>query len=902
MAYELVYTSAPEGLQKGSSGFCVVACTKGLGPRLIAALEGLSAYKPLYPHYAPNAWNNPVSHSHYLCQANGERQHVLSRICFNGVDHTRRSNKLASHLVLWEKEAELAKGGPSSLLLLDELFKDATWQIKAEYYLKQREIPATAGRIGKCTRWEAVTGDAGWAGYLAQTYLDSPRRNVYIAYDPEQNREILTLFHEALNLLPEELRWQLTFSTYFVNLPVGMSCTWRGCPADSEAIRAARRSPANLIIDITKPCALEAEGELIELARSGIVRKPTENVVETESHIDTPPDSPPQPPAPPVSDRQPVADRQGPTTFWQPPRVPTGGGRRPEHAVPPYGRKNRLPLIAVLIALLLLLAGGGGYWGFVMIDRRAFAEKKGEYLKLAEAFAGVEQRRDDLRRKRASIRSEKAAAILLEEVKELGAVLESIKANAEKLRDFQRHFERENRKNATGKEAAADETPDGLIASCALMQKDLKNDSAFLMKRIGEIRKKRQMLRAEATGNVKPPLPPPPIPALPTGQAKTAETAAPAPPVPPSPKKNEPQQLDAPRYLWRHSDEFHKPNGKLEIRVGRTPREKILFRWLPEKKFLSLGKSTERIDANDRTVTLNSEYSDGVAVFTLRGTPQNDEELLLKLGDDSYMPLYFRLDVSRLKPTAGAKAKDNLTIRFAEKISIRINASAFAVPEKYYDEEDVPCASLPVLMLKLGTGEKVKLAKNGEAYVAEWEVGKLRDLFALRQALDALEEKIRRNPEKYLDSAPDDKKGKILLRNYRDLYEKVEKQKPAIAAYLKLPSDSPEAASASALYELLRKEDKKELPKKTADWMKHYRAMLECAPKVASYLIERSPLKKLDSRYTPSHSLAEEARKRKLEWEDETEKIRKNIESSTMMLFFNDRGYEQFAIAEIVTL
>ena len=77
MAFELVYTSAPKGIRPGSSGFGVVACTNGLGPRLIATLEGLSAYKPLYPHYADNAWDNPVSKSHYLFELNGERQHIL---------------------------------------------------------------------------------------------------------------------------------------------------------------------------------------------------------------------------------------------------------------------------------------------------------------------------------------------------------------------------------------------------------------------------------------------------------------------------------------------------------------------------------------------------------------------------------------------------------------------------------------------------------------------------------------------------------------------------------------------------------------------------------------------------------------------------------------------------------
>ena len=80
MAYELIYTSAPAGIRQGSTGFCVVACTKGIGPRLVMTLEALSAYKPLYPHYAENAWDNPISRAHFISTVNGAVQHILSRV------------------------------------------------------------------------------------------------------------------------------------------------------------------------------------------------------------------------------------------------------------------------------------------------------------------------------------------------------------------------------------------------------------------------------------------------------------------------------------------------------------------------------------------------------------------------------------------------------------------------------------------------------------------------------------------------------------------------------------------------------------------------------------------------------------------------------------------------------
>ena len=72
MAFELVYTSAPKGIRIGSSGFCVVACTNGLSANLVSQMEGLSAYKPYFPHYDASAALNPVAYSHYIYTSSGQ--------------------------------------------------------------------------------------------------------------------------------------------------------------------------------------------------------------------------------------------------------------------------------------------------------------------------------------------------------------------------------------------------------------------------------------------------------------------------------------------------------------------------------------------------------------------------------------------------------------------------------------------------------------------------------------------------------------------------------------------------------------------------------------------------------------------------------------------------------------
>ena len=270
MAFELVYTSSQTGVKQGSTGFCTVACTRGIDPRLMLTLEGLSGYKPIYPHYDAKAMRNPVSCSHYIFGGGAAiYRHILSRACFNGVDYTGRSNKLVSHLALSQLEAKKAAGGPASLFLCEGLFKEADWQIKTEIFPLQKEIPSTNATASKCLAWEKACGDSGWAGVIVEKFL-SRKGIVYLVFDPESGVDMLALMNEAIALLPEEDRWRLTFSTYFSSLPAGMECAWRACVPDSEALVAARRSPLNLIIDLTRPLPPAEGGEYVRLARGEI--------------------------------------------------------------------------------------------------------------------------------------------------------------------------------------------------------------------------------------------------------------------------------------------------------------------------------------------------------------------------------------------------------------------------------------------------------------------------------------------------------------------------------------------------------------------------------------------------------------------------------------------------------
>lgn len=271
MAFELIYTSMPRGVKLGSSGFCTVAYTNGLAANYITQLERMSAYKPCFPHYDEHATENPVAYSHYIISTSGMTAHILSRVCFYGLDYTKRSNKLAHHIVLTANEAATA-AGPAAICLNRNLFR-TEWNDEPQLFAQQKTIepPAVCSHIASV--WAEYTGDAGWAGTLAQSFIDSPSKPVFIVYDPLKHKNILNLVEEALQLLPADKRWQVSYNTYFYSVPAGVQCNWRFCVADPDVLREARRVAGTLIIDLTKELPPAGNGKLENSARSGIVEE-----------------------------------------------------------------------------------------------------------------------------------------------------------------------------------------------------------------------------------------------------------------------------------------------------------------------------------------------------------------------------------------------------------------------------------------------------------------------------------------------------------------------------------------------------------------------------------------------------------------------------------------------------
>jgi hypothetical protein len=265
MSHQIYYTSAPEGLKRGSSGFCTVAASDNIPRALWDRLEALSAYRHHFP--ASAASQNPVSHAHWLLSVAGTSYHVLSRICDSGVDHTQRTNAFAHHLVL--DPAEMAPAGPAWMLQRPGIMAES-WDNRVGA-IPPRNLPKADAQSAICREWERITGDAGWGGHLADIFIKSPTKPVCILFAPGQH--LLPLLAETIALLPHAARWNVTFNTYFTSMPTSATCAWRCCLANTPAAQIGLRYAASgIVLDLTDRNRLGKvpDGPYVTLARTGL--------------------------------------------------------------------------------------------------------------------------------------------------------------------------------------------------------------------------------------------------------------------------------------------------------------------------------------------------------------------------------------------------------------------------------------------------------------------------------------------------------------------------------------------------------------------------------------------------------------------------------------------------------
>ena len=111
MPRELIFTSVPNGVDPGTSGYCTVAKHKGIDRILTKTLEDLSFYEMM--EFRPKTsctllQNSKAQYRNFL---------LTLSICYSGSDHTGRTNYLAHHLIFEYSEIYSLNVTPAEILL-----------------------------------------------------------------------------------------------------------------------------------------------------------------------------------------------------------------------------------------------------------------------------------------------------------------------------------------------------------------------------------------------------------------------------------------------------------------------------------------------------------------------------------------------------------------------------------------------------------------------------------------------------------------------------------------------------------------------------------------------------------------------------------------------------------------
>jgi hypothetical protein len=199
MPLQLIFTSAPQGLTPGRSGYCTIARHRAIPDRLAQLLESIGT-----PHERPEGETFTLR----MLEAGGKNWYVLSRFVARGLDYTQRDNRLAHHLIFSLEEAAVLPP-PAAIAgrwkgWRNEWSGAPTWLEGEDRPLQlESQTPLTPA-----VTWREETGTGAKAAWLINA---SGPATVGLLNPPETLR-LLRLLAEASALLGKS-SWAATFTT-----------------------------------------------------------------------------------------------------------------------------------------------------------------------------------------------------------------------------------------------------------------------------------------------------------------------------------------------------------------------------------------------------------------------------------------------------------------------------------------------------------------------------------------------------------------------------------------------------------------------------------------------------------------------------------------------------------------
>jgi hypothetical protein len=276
MAQQLIFTSTPQGLEPGRSGYCTVARHKDLRQRLVRELERLSVYD-----FGQQIGGNRVDISVYRKIALGSEEFfVLTKICDAGMDYTNRTNYLAHHLILDGFEIATCPS-PAEIFLNWNGWK-RKWEEGPRYLTPGEEVTLTGFKstgLVPCKNWLSFTNDPGNASSLVSQSMVVP---IVIENVPNQSSHLLQLFAESSALLKISLdAWDFSFTTFLQGNDDPKSFAWLGVegqPAGERLKQGGVRNYIDLREWTASALSDDLDPALSHVARKGPSAPPTKRV------------------------------------------------------------------------------------------------------------------------------------------------------------------------------------------------------------------------------------------------------------------------------------------------------------------------------------------------------------------------------------------------------------------------------------------------------------------------------------------------------------------------------------------------------------------------------------------------------------------------------------------------
>ena len=199
MPLQLIFTSAPQGLTPGRSGYCTIARHRAIPDRLAQLLESVGT-----PHERPEG----ETFTFRMLEAGGKNWCVLSRFVARGLDYTQRDNRLAHHLIFSLEEAAILPP-PAAIAgrwkgWRDEWTGAPTWLEGEDRSLQlESQTPLTPA-----VTWREETGTGAKAAWL----INASGPAAVGLLNPPETLRLLRLLAEASALLGKSA-WAATFTT-----------------------------------------------------------------------------------------------------------------------------------------------------------------------------------------------------------------------------------------------------------------------------------------------------------------------------------------------------------------------------------------------------------------------------------------------------------------------------------------------------------------------------------------------------------------------------------------------------------------------------------------------------------------------------------------------------------------